>query len=139
MKLYHIGKVVKDLEEAKKYYKETFGLEPIGEPVVDPIQKVEVQKLNTGHGNEVTLELLQPLGEDSPVNKFLQKHGEGLHHLSFEVEDIHQSIKEFREKGALILGDVVPSKGYGDKPSVWLYTRSRELVELIERNTHEKE
>lgn len=134
MKLYHIGKVVKDLEEAKKYYKETFGLEPIGEPVVDPIQKVEVLKLNTGHGEKLTLELLCPIGEDSPVYKFLNKHGEGLHHLSFEVEDIHRAIEEFRGKGALILGDVVPSKGYGDKPSVWLYTRSRELVELIERD-----
>ena len=132
MKLHHIGKVVKDLEEAKKYYKETFGLDSIGEVVIDPIQKVEVLLIDTGH-DELTIELICPIGEDSPIYKFLKKNGEGLHHLSYQVEDIQESIKELREKGALILGDVVPSKRH-ENPSVWLYTRTRELVELIERN-----
>ena len=131
MRLHHIGKVVKDLDEAVKYHKETFGLEPMGERVIDPIQKVEVVTLDTGYGAKVTLELICPLSDDSPVNKFLKKGG-GLHHLSFEVEDIHKAIAEFREKGALILGDVVPSKGHKEIPSVWLYTRSRELIELME-------
>lgn len=131
MKLHHIGKVVKDLDAAREYYKETFGLEPLGEPVVDPIQKVRVQMLDTGFGEEATLELIQPQGEDSPVYKFLKKHGEGLHHLSFEVPDIHEAIETLRKDGALILGDVVPSAGH-NAPSVWLYTKNRELTELIE-------
>ncbi len=132
MKLHHIGKVVKDLKEAQEYYKETFGWEPLEEPVVDPIQKVEVLLLNTGYGEKVTLELICPVDEDSPVYKFLKKHGEGLHHLSLEVEDLDRAIKDLRTKGALILGEVVPSKAHKN-PSVWLYTRSRELVELIEK------
>lgn len=132
MKLYHIGKVVKDLEEAKKYYKETFGFEPIGEPVEDNIQKVWVLKMNIGHSEALTLEILQPMSEQSPVYKFLQKQGGGLHHLSFLVEDIRRAIEDFKEKGAIILGDVVPSIGYGSKPSIWLYTSSKELIELIE-------
>ena len=131
MKLHHIGKVVKDLDEAVKYHQETFGLQPIGERVIDPIQKVEVVTLDTGYGEDLTLELICPISDDSPVNKFLKKGG-GLHHLSFEVEDIHQAIAEFRGKGALILGEVVPSAGHKGIPSVWLYTRSRELVELME-------
>ncbi len=131
MKLHHIGKVVKDLDEAIKYHHETFGMVPIGERVIDPIQKVEVATLNTGYGEDLTLELICPISDDSPVNKFLKKGG-GLHHLSFEVEDIHQAIAEFREKGALILGEVVPSAGHRGIPSVWLYTRSRELIELME-------
>ena len=134
MKLHHIGKVVKDLEEAKRYYKETFGLDSIGEAVIDPIQKVEVLLIDTGYGEDVTIELICPTGEDSPIYKFLKKSGEGLHHLSYQVEDIQKSIKELREKGALILGDVVPSKRH-ENPSVWLYTRTRELVELIEQKT----
>ena len=81
----------------------------------------------------MTIELLCPTGEDSPVYRFLKKNGEGLHHLSYRVEDIQESTKELREKGALVLGDVVPSKRH-EGPSVWLYTRTRELVELIERN-----
>jgi len=131
MKLHHIGKVVKDLDEAVKYHKETFGFEPIGEPVMDPIQKVDVAILDMGFGDELTLELISPVSEDSPVNKFLKKGG-GLHHLSFQVEDIRQAVAEFREKGALILGEVVPSKGHGEIPSIWLYTRSRELIELMQ-------
>ena len=132
MRLHHIGKVVKDLEEARNYYKETFGMETIGEKVVDPIQKVEVLLVDVGFGEEATLELICPLGEDSPVYKFLKKNGEGLHHLSFEVEDIHDAIAKFRANGALILGDIVPSAGH-KAPSVWLYTRTRELIELIEK------
>ena len=132
MKLHHIGKVVRNLEEAKIYYKEVFGLEPVGGPVVDPIQKVEVLLISTGFGGELTIELICPTGEDSPVYKFLKKNGEGLHHLSFEVEDIKEAITGFREKGALILGDVVPSKRH-ESSSVWLYTRTRELIELIEK------
>ena len=132
MKLHHIGKVVKDLKQARNYYKETFGLEPLGEPVIDPIQKVEVLLIDTGYGEALTIELICPTGEDSPIYQFLQKKGEGLHHLSFEVEDIRQAVKELREKGALILGDIVPSKRH-ENPSVWLYTRTRELIELIEK------
>jgi methylmalonyl-CoA/ethylmalonyl-CoA epimerase len=131
MKLHHIGKVVGDMEEAIKYHRETFGLEPLREPVIDPVQKVEVVLLNTGHGEDVPIELLKPISEDSPVSKFLKKGG-GLHHLSFEVENIERAVEELREKGALILGEVVPSKGNKEAPSVWLYTRSRELIELIE-------
>jgi methylmalonyl-CoA/ethylmalonyl-CoA epimerase len=130
MKLHHIGKVVSDMDEAVKYHKETFGLEPLGEVEIDPIQKVEVVLLNTGYGKDVTIELIKPISDDSPVNKFLKKGG-GLHHLSFEVEDIQKAIEEFREKGAIILGEVVPSTAH-KSPSIWLYTRSKELVELIE-------
>ena len=130
MKLHHIGKVVKDIDEAIKYHKETFGLEPLGDVEIDPIQKVKVVLLDTGFGEDVPIELICPAGEDSPVNKFLKKGG-GLHHLSFEVEDIGQATEELREKGALILGEVVPSTAHKN-PSVWLYTSSRELIELIE-------
>lgn len=132
MKLHHIGKVVKNLEEAKVYYKEVFGLEAVGGVVVDPIQKVEVLLISTGFGEELTIELICPTGEDSPVYKFLKKNGEGLHHLSYEVEDIGEAVAGFREKGALILGDIVPSKRH-ESPSIWLYTRTRELIELIEK------
>lgn len=131
MKLHHIGKVVKDLEEAITYHREVFGLKVMGEPVIDPIQKVKVVSLNLGFGERGVLELIAPVSEDSPVNKFLKKGG-GLHHLSFAVSDIHGAVEEFRKKGALILGEVVPSKNFGDCASVWLYTSAKELIELME-------
>ncbi|HLP44673.1 MAG TPA: methylmalonyl-CoA epimerase, partial [Candidatus Kapabacteria bacterium] len=58
----------------------------------------------------------------------------GLHHLSYLVADIHRAIEDFKEKGALILGDVAPSIAYGSQPSIWLYTSSKELIELIQES-----
>jgi methylmalonyl-CoA/ethylmalonyl-CoA epimerase len=129
MRLHHVGKVVADLDAALRYHRETFGLEPTGEIVLDPIQKVRVVKLGTG--GAVTLELICPTGGESPVHAFLKKGG-GLHHLSFAVPDIAAAIETLRNRGALLLGGVVPSAGYGGVPSAWLYTAGRELVELME-------
>lgn len=131
MKLHHIGKVVADLDQAIKYHKDTFGFEPLGPVEIDPIQKVEVVLLNTGFGEDVTLELIKPTGGDSPIDKFLKKGG-GLHHLSYEVPDIQKAIDQCRANGALILGEIVPSKAH-KAPSIWLYTQSKELIELIEK------
>ena len=131
MKLHHIGKVVKDLDEAVAYYKETFGLEAVGERVVDPIQQVEVVLIDIGFGAKATIELIRPMGEKSPVARFLNKTGGGLHHLSFEVPDIGKAITDLESKGAKALGNVVPSAAH-KSASVWLYTASRELIELIE-------
>jgi methylmalonyl-CoA/ethylmalonyl-CoA epimerase len=129
MTLHHVGKVVADLEAALRYHRDTFGLQPQGEAVFDPIQKVNVVKLAGGGG--VTLELIAPTGPDSPVHKFLQKGG-GLHHLAFAVPDLAAAVAELRGRGALPLGPVVPSAGYGGMPSAWLFTAERELVELME-------
>ena len=131
MKLHHIGRVVADLKEAIDYYKDNFGLECITEQVVDANQKVEVVFVDVGFGKDLTLELIKPIGADSPVSKFLEKGG-GLHHLCFEVEDIQQAMIDFREKGALILGNPVPGKGHNDRSTLWLYTSKKELVELIQ-------
>ncbi|MFC1853794.1 VOC family protein [candidate division CSSED10-310 bacterium] len=132
MKLHHIGKVVRDLDEAQTYYRDIFGLQALGPPVVDPIQQVEVVFIETGPPEFPTIELIKPLSASSPVSKFLEK-GEGIHHLCFETEDIKQSIAELKAKGSLILGKIVPGKGHGDKMTVWIYTPSKELVELVEK------
>ena len=131
MKLHHIGKVVEDINKGVRYYESTFGLKSMGKAVIDPIQKVEVVFVEMGSGNDVTIELISPMSKDSPVAAFL-KQGGGLHHLCFEVKDIHKSIEEFKEKGALVLGKPVPGKGHQDRLTVWLYTSEKELVELVE-------
>lgn len=132
MKVHHIGKVVKDLESAVEQYRNVFGLKAATRPVVDPIQKVEVVFVETGEGNDVTIELIRPITEDSPVYRFLKKGG-GLHHLCFEVDDIHEEMEAFRKKGAVILGNPVPGKGHGDRLTLWLYTPQQELVELLQK------
>jgi methylmalonyl-CoA/ethylmalonyl-CoA epimerase len=131
VRLHHIGKVVEDINESVRYYMNTFGLKSMGEAVIDPVQKVEVVFIEMGSGNDVTVELIRPVSKDSPVTEFL-KQGGGLHHLCFEVEDIHKSIEEFKKKDALVLGIPVPGKGHQDRLTVWLYTSKKELVELVE-------
>lgn len=132
MKLHHIGRVVGDLKEAIGYYKDNFGLDSVSEQIVDPIQKVEVVFIDLGFGRDLTLELIKPVGEDSPVFKFLEKGG-GLHHLCFEVEDIQKAMIDFRQKGSLVLGNPVPGKGHDDRLTLWVYTSKKELIELIQK------
>src|SRR6266496_3082843 len=90
MKLHHIGIVVDNIERHAKRYADCLGMQPTSPVELDPIQKVHVQFI-AGHGDEVSLELIQPAGKDSPVTNALKKGG-GLNHLCFEVADIHRSI-----------------------------------------------
>jgi len=131
MRLHHIGKVVKDLAEAQKYYEDTFGLKALGPPVIDPIQAVEVVFIETGVRGSPPIELICPTEEASPVSVFLNKGG-GLHHLCFEVDDLGKSIEALKEEGSILLGKPVPGKGHGSRLTAWVYTASRELVELLE-------
>lgn len=131
MKLHHIGKVVKDLSEARASYASLFGLKALGDPVIDPLQKVAVQFLAFESGSSPVIELVSPISKESPVSKFLEKGG-GLHHFCFEVDDIMKSIEELRGKGALVLGNPEPGKGHGDRMTAWIYTPTKELIELVE-------
>ncbi len=132
MKLDHIGIVVKDLKHSKEYYKKTYGLKHQSEIIHEPSQKVDLVFLETGHGAMPTIELITPAEESSPVTKFLEKTGGGLHHLAYEVTDIEQAMEHFRSLRSLILGDIVPGAGHHNTRTVWLYTSEKNLVELIE-------
>lgn len=131
MKLHHIGKVVKDIALARSEYEDLFDFKAQGDPVLDPIQKVHVLLLASGDGSGPSLELVSPVGPESPVYKFLLEGG-GLHHLCFEVADIQDAVDNLRAKGALVLGKPSPGEGHGGRLTAWIYTSRRELVELVE-------
>jgi methylmalonyl-CoA/ethylmalonyl-CoA epimerase len=137
MRLHHIGKVVKDLSEARASYAALFGLTALGEPVIDPLQQVAVQFLAFGPGSSPVIELVSPISRESPVSKFLERGG-GLHHFCFEVDNILKATEELRRKGALVLGNPVPGKGHGDRMTVWIYTTTKELIELVEAEKDRK-
>lgn len=132
MRFHHIGKVVKDLHTARASYEQLLGLKVMGEPVLDPLQKVVVQFLSDGEGTGPLIELISPVSEDSPVSKFLERK-EGLHHLCFEVKDIHKEIENLRKKGALVLGSPSPGSGHENRMTAWIYTPDKELLELVEK------
>lgn len=94
-KISHIGIAVKDLNSAKIIYKNLFGSEPSGEEIVES-QKVRVAKFKVG---ESTIELLEPLSPDSPVAKFIEKRGEGIHHIAYESDNIKADLTRLDETG----------------------------------------
>ena len=98
-KLDHIAIAVPNVEEAAKFYQNMLGLELRHVEVVKE-QKTKVGFFSIGDTN---IELVEPATEDSPLVKFLESKGPGIHHLCFEVEDIDAEIKTLTEKGALLI------------------------------------
>ena len=105
-KIEHIGIAVKNLEQAISYYENVLGLKCYAiEEVAD--QKVKTAFFMVG---ETKIELLQATSDDSPVAKFIEKKGEGIHHLAFAVNKIDESLKEAESKGIQLI-DKQPRKG----------------------------
>ena len=98
-KVDHIAIAVDNLEEGIKKYRDVLGLEFHGTELV-PGQKVIVAFFRVG---DINIELTAPTEKDSPVGKFLDKHGPGIHHLAFEVDDIAAQINGFQEKGVQMI------------------------------------
>ena len=128
-KLDHVGIAVNSIDEALKFFRDTLGLEVEGvEEVAD--QKVKIAFLPVG---ETHVELLEPTEPGSNVAKFLEKKGEGIHHLAFNVDDIDGTLAALKEKGAALI-DSEPRIGGGNKRIAFLHPRGthRVLMELCE-------
>jgi methylmalonyl-CoA/ethylmalonyl-CoA epimerase len=128
----HIGVVVPSIERAAASYRDIFGYRILSGPVEDPIQKVSVCFLATEQGDDAALELVSPLGEDSPVGKFLA-NGAGAYHMCYEVLHMENAIAHVRSKGCLVISNPVPATAFGGRRIVWFYTPTRQLIELVER------
>jgi methylmalonyl-CoA/ethylmalonyl-CoA epimerase len=94
-KISHIGIAVKDLQSAKEMYKKLFQSEPSKDEIVEE-QKVKVSKFMVG---ESTIELLEPTESDSPIAKFIEKKGEGIHHVAYESDKIHDDLNRLDTSG----------------------------------------
>lgn len=101
MKIDHLGIAVKSIEEALKFWEGSLGLENVHTEVVEE-QKVRVAMLPIG---ESRVELLEPISEDSPISKFLEKRGGGIHHIAVEVEDIEASLAKLKADGARLIDE----------------------------------
>ncbi len=100
-KVSHIGVAVKDLETSIPFYRDMLNMEFEGTEVVEE-QKVKVAFLVTG---ETRIELLEATSEDSPIAKFIEKKGEGVHHVAYEVEDIEAAIADQMAKGIRMIDE----------------------------------
>jgi len=101
MKINHLGIATKGIDEALKFWSDALGLENVHTEVVED-QKVRVAMLPIG---ESRIELLEPTSDDSPISKFLEKRGGGIHHIAVEVEDIEASINTLKAKGMRLIDE----------------------------------
>lgn len=125
----HIGIAVNNAESALKFFSQLLGLKLEGEETVAE-QKVKTFFLPIG---DTEVELLEATAPDSPVAKFLEKRGEGVHHIAFSVEDIDSALKELQDNGIGLI-DTKPRIGAGNKRIAFIHPKftSGVLVELSE-------
>jgi methylmalonyl-CoA epimerase len=129
-RLEHIAIAVKDINIASQTYL-LLGFE-LGEREIIEEQGVELLILST---EDTRIELLQPLNDNSPVAKFIAKRGEGLHHLAFEVDDIHEMLKQCQDSGIRSIGKE-PRIGAGGNLIIFLDPRTTGgvLIELVQHS-----
>ena len=124
----HLGMAVKDLEEAREFYRSVFGLES-SEPIIGGDGTIRVSMVRVG---QTLIELLQPVGSEGVMAKFLEKRGEGFHHICYEVDDIKAEIASIKAAGIETLGEPRPG---AEGMSVFLHPKGTHgvLVEFVEK------
>jgi methylmalonyl-CoA/ethylmalonyl-CoA epimerase len=131
-KLRHVGVAVPSLGPATETLATLFGYRVVSGPFDDPIQKVSVNFLTASDKDATEIELIAPLSEDSPITSMLAKNGGGAYHLCFETSDIDQALVHAKNNGCMIVSPAVPAVAFGGRRIAWIYTRSRQLFELVE-------
>jgi methylmalonyl-CoA/ethylmalonyl-CoA epimerase len=134
-KIDHVAIAVRRLEQQLPFWAEALGLDVEGMETVEA-EQVKVAFLAAGTSR---IELLEPTTDESTVARFLERRGEGIHHLTFEVRDLQQHIGRLREHGVELLGNEA-RLGAGGRPIAFLHPRSSGgvLVELVETTRHER-
>jgi methylmalonyl-CoA epimerase len=125
----HVGVAVEDLDAAIGLYEKAFGMPMVHRETVSE-QGVEAVLLDVGDGH---VELLSPLGEDTPVGKFVARKGPGLHHVAYAVSDIERTLADLGESGVELI-DSEPRTGIRNSRVAFLHPRSTGgvLTEIVE-------
>ena len=132
MKINHLGIATKGIDEALKFSQDALGLENVHTEIVED-QKVRVAMLTIG---ESRIELLEPTSDDSPITKFLEKRGGGIHHIAVEVEDINAALMKLKQQGARLI-DENPRRGAEGCLVAFVHpsTAGGVLLELVQNDT----
>ncbi|WP_203361996.1 methylmalonyl-CoA epimerase [Bacillus sp. REN10] len=127
----HIGIAVRSLAETLPFYTEQLGLTIEKIEVVDS-EKVKVAFIDAGN---VKLELLEPTSEDSPIAKFIEKRGQGIHHVAFGVTEIEERIREVKERGIQMINET-SKPGAGGAQVAFMHPKSTYgvLFELCDKS-----
>ncbi|HEX4999529.1 MAG TPA: methylmalonyl-CoA epimerase [Terriglobia bacterium] len=129
MKIDHIGIAVRSLEEALKLYRDVMGMAVSGyDDVAD--QGVRVAMLPAGDSR---IELLEPLGDNSPIEKFMARRGEGIHHIAISVDNIENALARLKAAGVRLI-DETPKQGAHGSRIAFVHPSANHgvLLELVE-------
>lgn len=129
LKIEHIGIAVKNLEQSNSLFTKLFGKAPY------KLEKVESEKVATSFFmmGESKIELLESTDPNGPIAKFIEKKGEGIHHIAFEVSDIYSEMKRLQKEGFTVLSEQ-PKKGADNKLICFLHPKDTNgvLIELCQ-------
>jgi methylmalonyl-CoA/ethylmalonyl-CoA epimerase len=130
LKIDHLGIAVNSIEDGKNFWTDALGLEFEGSETVEE-QKVTTAFFPVG---ESEVELLESTAPDGPIAKFLEKKGQGIHHVAFRVDNVEEALAELKEKGIRLI-DEKPRMGAGGAKIAFLHPKATNgiLVELCER------
>lgn len=128
-KIEHLGIAVRSLEEGNALYTKILGVPPYKEEAVES-EGVKTSFFKAGPNK---IELLEATNPDSPIAKFIEKRGEGIHHIAYAVEDIHVEMARLREEGFVLLNEE-PKKGADNKWVCFLHPKGTggTLIELCQ-------
>ncbi|SHI35536.1 methylmalonyl-CoA epimerase [Flavobacterium terrae] len=128
-KIEHIGIAVKSLSDSNDLFEKLFGVAPYKEEEVES-EGVKTSFFMNGPNK---IELLEATNPESPIAKFIEKKGEGIHHIAFDVENIYVEVERLKKEGFVILNEI-PKKGADNKLVVFLHPKSTNgvLIELCQ-------
>lgn len=129
---HHLGVAVKSIAKAIPIYQDLFGYELFSGPFDDPIQRVSVCFLRRQAASEMIVELIAPLGENSPIDRILTKGG-GAYHVCYEVENLDETLATLKSKKCIIVSGPVPAVAFNNRRIAWLFTPTQQLIELLEK------
>jgi len=125
----HIGIAVKSLEVGIQHWNKVFGYEQMTEIVTNTRQKVRVVFLTKN--NSLTVKLIEPTDNTSPIYAFAQRGG-GLHHLCFKCDDVEEKIIELKESGLRVLAEPQPGEAFDNEKIAFIYANHGLNIELID-------
>jgi methylmalonyl-CoA/ethylmalonyl-CoA epimerase len=130
----HVGVACRDLEATVAYYTSSFGLTVLGRETNESQGVHEAMlQVTEAPGGYSCVQLLEPIRADTPVGRFLDKHGEGVHHIAYGVDDILVALASLRENGTQLV-DETPREGFGGSAIAFVHPKSSGgvLTELVQ-------
>ncbi|GCF09678.1 methylmalonyl-CoA epimerase [Dictyobacter arantiisoli] len=131
----HVAILVRELEQAVAFYRDTLGIEP-DEIREVPTEQIRIAFLSPGGPLASKIELIEPMTPDSSLMRFLEKRGEGMHHICLEVDDIDATLQELKAKGVVVLDQQPRIAAEGR--AIFLHPKGTNgvLLEMLQKDEH---